>query len=136
MPDCLPDYADPEPTARDWFEGLAGRLFDHTAAALILALMLLSPLLATAAPQAKRPAPKADEVVGEYRVGSKDGPIVAVPRQGEPDLEVWLVFGPGAGNVEAFARTLKPGDRVRVAGRLAHGGEWKYLIVSDLTKDE
>lgn len=81
------------------------------------------------------PAPKSagTEVVGTLKMGSLNSPIVVIPRDGE-EADHWLIFADQS--VEAQANKLEAGQRIRVRGRLAVGGGYRYVIVNEIGKDE
>lgn len=83
------------------------------------------------------PGPKFDTIVGpiSYWDGDARSPVVILPDDdpAKPGIDYWLVFA--RPDVEVQAQKLQLGDRVKVTGRLAAGGKWRYIIVESITKD-
>lgn len=79
------------------------------------------------------PAPKSAEVVGRYKIGSFNSPVVVLNRDDE-ERDYWVVFTDPA--LEVQARKIESGERTRVTGKIGFGGGYHYVIATDIRKDE
>lgn len=78
------------------------------------------------------PGPKHDEIAGSFGLQLDVCPVVSVAMRTEDGsfvvVDYWLVFT--STDLESKVRKIEEGSQVRVTGRLAGGGRYRYMVVS------
>jgi hypothetical protein len=97
----------------------------------IPAVVVVVTAAATVAAPALQDRP--EPIVGTLTFES-NSPVLYVGRCDEQD-PVWLIFPDDAAEARLLTN-IGAGDRVKVIGRSMTGGEYRYLIVTAITKDD
>ena len=100
----------------------------------IFALVAVITVVAVAAPG---PEPRnVDMIEGTFTLKSNSDPVIVVsvrtPEGGWVLVDYWLVFV--TKEAEQQAAKIESEMAVKAAGRLGHGGQYRYLIVSKIEK--
>ena len=91
----------------------------------------------TATVAAPGPEPRnVDMIEGTFTLKSGSDPVIVVsvrtPEGGWVPVDYWLVFV--SRETEQQAAKIEPETTVKAVGRLGHGGQYRYLIVSKIEK--